>query len=106
MKKKKNQTNKKIKKQIMKYILKSKILRKIFKNTVLGIGMYSVGKFVVNKNVFKWLYQMYSWGHALHDAQLGARRDWYSWIIRKYTNNNNIRKMHIVVLLLLVYKDV
>ena len=37
----------------MKYILKSKILRKIFKNTVLGIGMYSVGKFVVNKNVFK-----------------------------------------------------
>ena len=47
MKKKKNQTNKNIKKQIMKYI------RKIFKNTVLGIGMYSVGKFVVNKNVFK-----------------------------------------------------
>lgn len=53
MKKKKNQTNKKIKKQIMKYILKSKILRKILKNTVLGIGMYSVGKFVVNKNAFK-----------------------------------------------------
>lgn len=53
MKKKKNQTNKKIKKQIMKYILKSKILRKVFKNTVLGVGMYSVGKFVVNKNVFK-----------------------------------------------------
>ena len=105
MKKKKNQTNKKIKKQIMKYILKSKILRKIFKNTVLGIGMYSVGKFVVNKNVFKWLYQMYSWGHALHDAHLGARRTQYSWIIRKYTNNN-IREVHIVVLLLLVYKDV
>lgn len=53
MKKKKNQTNKKIKKQIMKYIFKSKILRKIFKNTVLGIGMYNIGKFVVNKNAFK-----------------------------------------------------
>ncbi|MDY4577518.1 MAG: hypothetical protein SO471_05950 [Anaerobutyricum hallii] len=53
MKKKKNQTNKKIKKQIMKYILKSKILRKIFKNAILGIGMYSVGKYIVNKNTFK-----------------------------------------------------
>lgn len=52
-KKKKAQTNKKIVKQIIKFLCKSKILKRILKDTILVTGGYYIGRFGINECLAK-----------------------------------------------------